>query len=571
MVRAFSIKLKLVTFAGAVVALLLSVSTSGWLATAGVGEKLNELSDQSLPAVTHLMGMRIWQLAAISESQAAMGWDAAAFEAKTDKNDALADGRAFFGYLLKSKLAADAKAQSHFEAYAKLPKTGEEAEILRSLTEQWQMYVAANELMVGSLKELSYETDWSRMISAFKSLPHTGEQVQVGSQKIQDQLEKLILLNQTYADRATVAGRDAQSSARLLTILVSGISLLLCTGFAWWVTASITKPLREAVAFARRVAEGDLSVAAEVHSSDEVGQLMQALKEMNGSLEKIVSEVRIGTHAIVASSQEIASGNQDLSARTEHQVGTLEQTAASILELTSTVKLNAKNACEANRLAISASEIARKGGLVVSQVVDTMASINAASREIIDIIGVIDSIAFQTNILALNAAVEAARAGEHGCGFAVVASEVRLLAQRAASSAKEIKTLIGASVSQIDSGSELVGHAGATMDEIVASVKQVTDIMSEIAMASEGQAGELDQINGAVRQMDFVTQQNASLVEQAAAASDSMHQLAGGLMNVVSTFKLNNATLPSEMATRTRPTISIQPAPVLAIRSTTPS
>ncbi|HJV72588.1 MAG TPA: methyl-accepting chemotaxis protein [Noviherbaspirillum sp.] len=571
MVRAFSIKLKLLTFTAAVVALLLLVAISGWLATRGVGEKLNELSDQSIPAVTRLMGMRVWQLAAISESQAAMGWDAAAFESEANKDDALADGRSFFSFLLKSKLAADAKAQSSFDGYAKLPKTAEEAAILKSLTEQWKMYLAANELMVASLQELSNETDWSRMTSTFKSLPNTGEKVQGVSQKIQEQMEKLILLNQAYANRAKEEGRDAQASARLLTIVVSGIALLLCAAFAWWLTRSITIPLREAVTFARRVANGDLTVAAEVHSDDEVGQLMQALKEMNGSLEKIVSEVRLGTHAIVNSSQEIASGNQDLSSRTEHQVNTLEQTAASILELTSTVKSNSENACEANKLAISASEIARKGGMVVSQVVDTMASINTSSREIVDIIGVIDGIAFQTNILALNAAVEAARAGEQGRGFAVVASEVRSLAQRAASAAKEIKTLIDASVSKIDSGSELVGHAGATMDEIVASVKRVTDIMSEIATASEGQAGELDQINNAIRQMDVVTQQNASLVEQAAAASDSMHQLAGGLMDVVSMFKLSDVTSLHEMAARIEPKTPIQTTPLLAVPSVTPS
>ena len=537
--RAFSIRLKLVFFSGAVMILLLLVSSASWQATMSVVNKLNNFSDYSFPAVTHLMGMRVWQLAAISESQAAMGWDAAAFESDPDKDGALEDGRDFFRYVLDMKRNADAKAQKNFSDYIKLPKSEEEAEILDVLTGQWHMYLDANELMMKSLQELSEETDWNRMVSTLISLPYTGEQLQGVSLRIQEQMERLISLNQAAANVSRDEGREAQGTARLLIILAASVSLLLCTGFSAWLIRSITVPLRKAVMFARQVSEGDLTVLVDVHARDETGQLMHALQEMSHSLEKIVSEVRQGTQTMVISSQEIASGNQDLALRTEQQVSTLEQTATSIHELTLTVKSNAQNANRANQLAITASDVARKGGVAVSQVMDTMFSINAASRKIFDIIGVIDEIAFQTNILALNAAVEAARAGEKGRGFAVVASEVRTLAQRVTGAAKEIKSLIEASVDKIDSGGAKVEQAGATMNEIVGSVKHVTDIMNEIAVASERQVGELDQINEAVRQMELVTEQNASLVEQAAIASDSMHHLADGLMNVVSMFKLS--------------------------------
>jgi methyl-accepting chemotaxis protein len=266
---------------------------------------------------------------------------------------------------------------------------------------------------------------------------------------------------------------------------------------------------------------------------------------MNESLVRIVSEVRGGTETIATASHQIATGNLDLSSRTETQASSLEETASSMEELTSTVKQNADSAYQANKLAMSASQVAVKGGTVVAQVVDTMGSINESSRKIVDIIGVIDSIAFQTNILALNAAVEAARAGEQGKGFAVVATEVRQLAQRSAAAAKEIKTLIGDSVEKINHGSRLVDEAGATMDEIVASVKNVTDIMSEITNASREQTSGIEQINLAIAQMDEVTQRNAALVEQEAAAADSLQEQAAQLAHLVSVFKLDKAPVIS--------------------------
>jgi len=270
-----------------------------------------------------------------------------------------------------------------------------------------------------------------------------------------------------------------------------------------------------------------------------MGQLMQALKDMNGSLAKIVGEVRSGTETIATASGQISRGNLDLSSRTEQQASSLEETASAMEELTGTVRQNSDNARQANTLALSASEVAVKGGAVVSQVVDTMGSINESARKIVDIIGVIDGIAFQTNILALNAAVEAARAGEQGRGFAVVATEVRNLAQRSAAAAKEIKTLIGDSVDKVVAGAKLVDQAGATMNEIVESVRHVTEIMSEITSASQEQTAGIEQVNQAISQMDQATQQNAALVEEAAAAAASMQDQAGSLVEVVGLFKLN--------------------------------
>jgi methyl-accepting chemotaxis protein len=375
------------------------------------------------------------------------------------------------------------------------------------------------------------------------------KQAAPATQRWQDELQKYV---QRQLDRNKVEGAAAEKTydnAVAVVWTTAAIALLLGALIAWLITRSIVRPLHDAMTVAQTVAKGDLTQRIPVQSTDETGLLMRALKDMNESLLKIVGEVRTGTETIATASAQIASGNLDLSSRTEEQASSLEETASSMEELTSTVKQNADNARQANGLAVAASQVAVKGGEVVSKVVDTMGAINASSKKIADIIGVIDGIAFQTNILALNAAVEAARAGEQGRGFAVVAAEVRNLAQRSAAAAKEIKSLIDDSVENVDAGARLVGEAGTTMEEIVDSVKRVTDIMGEIMAATQEQTAGIDQINQAITQMDQVTQQNASLVEEAAAASEAMQEQAGSLAQTVSVFRLDNM----QSAPMTRP------------------
>lgn len=323
----------------------------------------------------------------------------------------------------------------------------------------------------------------------------------------------------------------------LAAILTSIPVLMLIYPF---IRKVVTVPLSGGVAAARRIASGDLTKEIVVDSRNEVGELQEALKEMSASLIRIVSQVRTGTDTIFIASREIAAGNTDLSNRTELQAGTLEKTAEAMHELTATVNQNAENARRANQLAASASEVAVRGGQAVAQVVETMESINASSRRIEDIIGVIDGIAFQTNILALNAAVEAARAGEQGRGFAVVAQEVRALAGRSAAAAREIKTLIDESVSKVEAGGAQVHQAGSTMDEIVQSIRHVADIMGEIANASMEQTAGIEQVNTSITEMNAVTQQNAAMVEQAAAGAQQLQDQAGNLERVVNTFKLGS-------------------------------
>jgi len=331
----------------------------------------------------------------------------------------------------------------------------------------------------------------------------------------------------------------AISVGEMAEIAVGLIVALLAVLCAVLTTRSITRPMQEAVKIARTVAAGDLSSQIEVTRTDETGELLHALKDMNESLRTVVGQVRAGSDTIATASAQIAGGNLDLSARTEQQASSLEQTAAAMEEITSTVKQNTDSARQANIFALSADDEASKGGAVVARVVGTMDAINDSARKIVDIISVIDSIAFQTNILALNAAVEAARAGEQGRGFAVVASEVRNLAQRCATAAKEVKVLIGDAVEKADAGSQLVREAGATMEDIVGSVRRVTDIMREMTEASSEQETGIEQVNQAIAEMDIVTQQNAALVEEAAAATEALRNQANSLALSVSVFKLD--------------------------------
>ena len=348
------------------------------------------------------------------------------------------------------------------------------------------------------------------------------------------------------AERGLLVQRGEEAAAlktRTSVVLLGGgaIAALLACVLAFLLNRNITTPLREAVTLAQRVAKGDLSSHIVVRSKDETGELIAALRDMNAALVTIVGDVRGGTDTIATASAQIAAGNMDLSSRTEQQASSLEETASSMEELTAAVKQNADNAQAARTLAASASTVAVQGGAVVADVVQTMGSINASSRKIADIIGVIDGIAFQTNILALNAAVEAARAGEQGRGFAVVATEVRNLAQRSASAAKEIKGLIDDSVDKVDAGNKLVEQAGATMQQVVDSVQRLSGIIGEITDASEEQRVGIEQVNEAITQMDQVTQQNAALVEEAAAAANAMQEQAQQLSQSVQVFRLQEA------------------------------
>ena len=366
-------------------------------------------------------------------------------------------------------------------------------------------------------------------------------------------LRELIDLEEKLNKDATEDSENAYKHARTLMLSFGGLALLSSLIAAYLITRGLLKQLggepSYAADIANKIAAGDLNIEVLVKENDRTS-LLFAMKAMRDSLAGIVGRVRSGTDMIATASSQIASGNQDLSSRTEQQASSLEETASSMEELTSTVKQNADNARQANGLALFASDVALKGGTVVAEVINTMDAINDSARKIVDIISVIDGIAFQTNILALNAAVEAARAGEQGRGFAVVAAEVRNLAQRSAAAAKEIKALIGDSVEKVDNGSKLVQQAGSTMEEIVESVKRVTDIMSEITAASQEQTGGIEQINTAITQMDQVTQHNASLVEEAAAAAESLQEQATGLLQAVSVFKLSETHAVVDIARR---------------------
>jgi len=404
-----------------------------------------------------------------------------------------------------------------------------------------------------------YERDMERVftLGAAEAFPQRGEALSAAlvdtrkhANALDDMLAKLSEQKEVRAKAAAVETTDLFNSSRTLMIALTLGGALVGAALGMLITRNLTRQLggepNEASSIAAKIASGDLNATITTKPEDK-SSMMFAMKQMRDSLATIVGQVRMGTDAIATASAQVAAGNMDLSSRTEQQASSLEETASSMEELTSTVTENAENARQANTLAAKASEVAVRGGTVIHEVVGTMEQINDSAKKIVDIITVIDGIAFQTNILALNAAVEAARAGEQGRGFAVVASEVRTLAQRSASAAKEIKQLIGNSVEKVEIGSKLVADAGATMSEIVESVQHVTDIMAEISSASQEQTMGIGQINQAVAQMDQVTQQNAALVEEAAAASEAMQEQAANLAEVVSVFKLG-ADTPAAVA-----------------------
>ncbi|UWE15408.1 methyl-accepting chemotaxis protein [Herbaspirillum huttiense] len=417
--------------------------------------------------------------------------------------------------------------------------------------------------LVSDPREKELQPEIGRNIAAYKAAHERMEKLFIDGQKqaayvvlttdstpvyrkLQDMINELTEVNAKGAAASELAAGKVYEQARMAIFVLIGTCVVLALTLSWWIARLVSRPLAQAVSIARQVAEGDLTARIPDNTGrDETAQLMAALKQMNDNLLNIVQEVRTGTDTISTASAEIATGNMDLSSRTEQQAGALEETASAMEELTSTVRQNSDNARQANQLAVSASEVAEAGGQVVGKVVHTMDAINESSRKIVDIIAVIDGIAFQTNILALNAAVEAARAGEQGRGFAVVASEVRSLAQRSASAAHEIKALIDDSVAKVDTGTKLVGEAGQTMNEVVASVKRVSDIVAEITAAGAEQSQGIEQINNAVVQMDENTQQNAALVEQAAAAAKALQEQAARLSQTVGVFRLDASDVPA--------------------------
>ncbi len=378
-------------------------------------------------------------------------------------------------------------------------------------------------------------------------------QVNPGYKKAQPAYEALQGFLLQRSDANTTSIHEEFRNRNILMGLIIAAGCLVGLGAAVFLVRTILRPLKAAVDVARRVAQGDLSGDIRPDSRNEFGQLLGALGEMNGSLARIVGEVRTGAEAIAGASAEISAGNAELSVRTEQQAGTLEETAAAVEQLSATVSQNADNARQANVLAASASDVAARGGAAVADVVHTMANINASAGKIVDIIAVIDGIAFQTNILALNAAVEAARAGEQGRGFAVVASEVRTLAQRSAAAAKEIKALISDSVEKIGDGNRQVEQAGATMRDVVEGIRRVAGIVGEITAASQEQRIGIEQLNDAIGQIDQVTQQNATMVEEAAGASQSLQDRAAVLARMTSVFRL--AQMQTQMQTRARPQV----------------
>jgi methyl-accepting chemotaxis protein len=421
---------------------------------------------------------------------------------------------------------------------------------IKELEQQWQK--AAVEPVLELRRSVAAGSDKMDAVIAFEQAGRGKQMMDAMRVKLNElAAAEQQLLEQRSKDAATLESRTS------MVLLAGGtIAVLLAAITALTLVRMIMQPLKAILNATEdlRAGEGDLTFRLPAQKA-EFGQVTESLNGFIGKLHDIILEVRNGTETIASASQEIASGNQDLSSRTEQQASSLEETASSMEELTSTVRQNADNARQANDLAQSASDVAAKGGVVVAQVVDTMDAISASAKKIVDIIAVIDGIAFQTNILALNAAVEAARAGEQGRGFAVVATEVRNLAHRSAAAAKEIKDLINDSVEKVETGSALVDQAGSTMDEVVASVRRVSDIIGDISAASHEQEGGISQINQAISEMDSVTQQNAALVEEAAAASEAMQDQAHQLAQVVSGFRLNAAASAAAHGTATVATL----------------
>ncbi len=503
---------RLAAVLGLVVALTLLVAATALWQMSAMRDATREITQNWLPSVEHVNQMntglsdfRIAQFSHVlaSESQ---GRDAA-----------------------EKSMATVLKEFAHdHDVYVKLVSSPEEQRLYDTFAAGWKAYLAMHEKLLALSRQ--GHADEARTLLEGQG----GKDYEL----VSTTLDKLAELNSAGADEASKASEQAFSSARTALLAAVVVALLAAVAAGVWLSRSISAPLHQALQVADRVAGGDLSGSIEVRTHDETGQLLRALQRMQTALVDVVSDVRRNSEGVATASAQIAQGNQDLSGRTERQASALQQTAATMEELGTTVRHNADSARQANQLAQGASGVAARGGEVVGRVVATMREIQQSSGRIADIIATIDGIAFQTNILALNAAVEAARAGEQGRGFAVVAGEVRSLAQRCAEAAREIRTLISRSVEQVEAGTGLVDQAGQTMSEIVGAIQRVSDIVGEISAASTEQSTGVQQVGQSVSEMDQATQQNAALVEEGAAAAESLKQQAQGLVQSVAAFRL---------------------------------
>jgi methyl-accepting chemotaxis protein len=502
---------------GALLLLLCAVAGVGGYQSSRINDRAVDLGQNWLPSVKLLGELR---------SQVSSARRASLGHVIEGQKDAKAKQAAAHELLVGKKIP------DTLMAYEKLVSSPEEGKLLEKIKSLWAAFAEDDR------KLIALSDGGEASFAAARQLA-TGATAESYS-KLSAAIEEDVQLNVAGAANSTdVAAATFHSAIVVIAVaVVTALAAGLVLGIA--ITRSITRPIHRAVEVASAVADGDLTSKIVVEGKDETATLLQALGRMNGNLARIVGQVRDSSDSVATGSTQISQGNSDLSQRTEEQASALEETAASMEELSSTVKQNADNAKQANQLALGASTVAIRGGEVVGQVVETMKGINDSSKRIADIISVIDGIAFQTNILALNAAVEAARAGEQGRGFAVVASEVRNLAGRSADAAKEIKTLITASVERVEQGTRLVDQAGSTMAEVVGSIKRVTDIMGEISAASSEQSAGVSQVGEAVSQMDQVTQQNAALVEESAAAAESLKTQAQQLVEAVAIFKISH-------------------------------
>ena len=502
-----------------------------------IGTRLGLAFGAMLLLIATVAGMGIWQVKQINNDAVEIGTNwlpsirlLGAVRAEMNQmrrltmRNALEPTEAERDKLKPKRAESEKKLAEALAQYSKLVSSPEEQRLLDALKSQWASYA---------------EVDAKMFAAGNQGVSHLAESNALFNKAL-DTLNEDIDLNTKGSDVAVASAHSNYQQALISGFLMVAVALGIGITLAVLITRSITAPLGEAVAIAETVAQGNLTSNIHVEGQDEAAQLLTALSHMNGSLVRIVGEVRQSSDSIATGSAQIAMGNADLSQRTEEQASNLEETAASMEQLTSTVKHNADTAQEANRMASSAANAARSGGELVRQVVDTINDITHASRKISEIITVIDGIAFQTNILALNAAVEAARAGEQGRGFAVVAGEVRSLAQRSANAAKEIKSLIGDSVEKVDSGARLVNNAGQSMQDIVDQVNRVSQLINEISSATSEQTSGISQVGDAVNQLDQVTQQNAALVEESAAAAESLRHQAAKLSELVSVFRLQH-------------------------------